>query len=511
MGEAKGMIRAIAAFMVFWSYLLTAIPGWCEDSNGDAGVGRSFTLWPLIDYRESPQEGFSNLGILGPLFKMQTQRDEQLLAFRPLFYRTSRETQQSAFTDYLYPLASKDSTPEASRLQVLQLFQINSFRKDEPEVKEQDSMFFPFFIKGMSKKYGAYTSIFPLYGNIYERFWRDEYHFFLFPLYGSTVKKGTTSRNYLYPFINTIEGERESGFHFWPLYGQSTKEGVYRKRFVLWPFFLTSQTGLDTENPTEKLLLFPLYASTDSRDITARSYLWPFFGYSEDRSRKETERDYVWPFCWTVRGEERRVDSFLPFYYNEERKESSRNWYLWPLYRRDSLTSDAFERERERLFYFLYIDSRERWPKDGTERRRTTLWPLFVYNRDTRGVKTISFPAPLEPILDRDGIEHIWAPLWRIYQQRWTDNGDSMASFLWNLYWHETRGNSLAYELYPLIGYRGETGGADMSILKGLVRYRSDGNRKKLHLLWLPFGFGWGDQATGKNGIHTPAAAGGGS
>ena len=76
-------------------------------------------------------------------------------------------------------------------------------------------MFFPFYISGTSKKYGPYTSVFPIYGDIYERFWRDEYHFVLFPLYGRTVKKGTTSRNYLYPFFNTIEGEKESGFHFW--------------------------------------------------------------------------------------------------------------------------------------------------------------------------------------------------------------------------------------------------------------------------------------------------------
>ncbi len=502
------MIRAIAAFMMLWSYLLTAIPAWCEDGKGDSGEGTVFTLWPLIDYRESPKEGFSNLGILGPLIKIQKQRDEHILAFRPLFFRTSHETQQTAVTDYLYPLASKEVTPEVSRFQVLQLLQINSFRKDEPENQEQDSMFFPFYINGTSKKYGAYTSLFPLYGNIYERFWRDKYHFILFPLYGSTVNKGTTSRNYLFPIFNTIEGERESGFHLWPLYGQSSKEGVYRKRFVLWPFYLTSQTGLDTTNPAEKLFLFPFYAATDSPDKTARSYLWPFIGYSEDRSRKETERDYVWPLCWTVRGEERRVDSFLPFYFNEEKKESKRSWYLWPLFRRDSLTSDDFVRERERLFYFFYIDSRERWPKDGTERRRTTFWPLFVYSRDTRGVKTFSFPAPVEPILDRDGIEHAWAPLWRIYQQRWTDNGDSMASFLWNLYWHETRGNSLAYELYPLLGYRGEPGLTDMSILKGMVRYRSDGNRKKLNLLWLPFGFAWESLSTEKN--DTRAAVGGG-
>src|SRR5689334_305689 len=31
-----------------------------------AARGTIFTLWPLIDYRTSPAEGFSNLSILGP-------------------------------------------------------------------------------------------------------------------------------------------------------------------------------------------------------------------------------------------------------------------------------------------------------------------------------------------------------------------------------------------------------------------------------------------------------------
>ena len=43
-------------------------------------------------------------------------------------------------------------------------------------------MLFPFYITGRSEKYGPYTSVFPLYGDLYERFWRDEYHYVLFPV-----------------------------------------------------------------------------------------------------------------------------------------------------------------------------------------------------------------------------------------------------------------------------------------------------------------------------------------
>ena len=192
-------------------------------------------------------------------------------------------------------------------------------------------MLFPFYISGTSKTYGPYTSVFPVYGDIYERFWRDEYHYVLFPVYGKTVKKGTATSNYLYPFFSTTEGDRESGFQFWPLYGQSAKEGVYSKRFVAWPFYLQEKSGLDTDNPASKVYLLPLYATTDSPMSTSRYYLWPFFGYKSDREGKQEERDYFWPFIRTIRGENRTLDSYLPVYSRDVSKETRKRWIFWPV------------------------------------------------------------------------------------------------------------------------------------------------------------------------------------
>jgi hypothetical protein len=475
-----------------------SVPPLCaDDGTTHDGEGTIFTLWPLVDYRESPRDGFSNLSLLGPLFKFQRNKDDRDLALRPLFYETANLRTHWASTEYLYPLASSDSSPEATNVQVLQLYQKNNYRKNEEGKEEKGAMLFPFFIQGSSKKYGSYTSVFPLYGDIYERFWRDEYHYVLFPLYGRTVKNGTTNRNYLYPFFSTTSGEKESGFQFWPLYGQSAKEGVYRKRFVLWPIFMQSQTGLDTDNPTHKLYLFPLYAATDSPKSRARYYLWPFCGHKTETDGNQEEWDYFWPFVRTIRGEKRTMDSYLPFYSRDERKSSRKQWIMWPLFKHEEVDTPVFRQERDRILYFLYSDNREHWPKDGAERRRTAFWPLFLYHRDTRGVKSLSVPAPVESVLDREGIEKVWAPFWRIYQQRWDDHGDSAASFLWNLYWHEQRGDELAYEVYPFLAYHSEKEKADLKLLKGLVRYRNTAGKKSLSFLWLPFGIHWGEADSG--------------
>lgn len=490
------------AFIIFLLLaVLTVPPLFADDGTAHNDEGTIFTLWPLIDYRESPREGYSNLSLLGPLFKLQHQKDARDLAVRPLFYETSDQKHTWDVTEYLYPLASSENSREVSTVQVLKLYQNNTYRKNEGENKEKGTMLFPFYISGKSEKYGPYTSVFPFYGDIYERFWRDEYHYVMFPLYGRTVKKGTTTRNYLYPIFSTTTGEKEDGFQVWPLYGQSAKEGVYRKRFVVWPFYMQEQSGLDTDNPTRKLYLLPLYAATDSPKSTARYYLWPFFGHKTETDGKQEEWDYFWPFVRTIRGEKRTLDSFLPFYSRDERKETRKSWYMWPLLKHEEINTGVFRQERDRVLYFLYSDNRESWPKDGAERRRTACWPLFVYKRDPRGISSLSLPAPVEPVFDREGIERSWAPFWRLYQQRWADNGDSAVSVLWNLYWHEKRGDGLAYEFFPLVDCRSEKKTTDFKLLKGLVRYRNEGGGKSLSFLWLPFGVHWGETGGGSAAV----------
>jgi hypothetical protein len=479
--------------MVFLLLFFAAAPLFAETEKEPEG--KIFTLWPFVDYRESPGEGFSNLSILGPLIKFQRRGDDREIAVRPFWYDRSNPRDGTDDSEYLYPIAASATSPEAKKIQVLELYQKNIYRRDEDERKEEGTMLFPFYIEGSSPKYGPYTSVFPFYGDLYERFWRDEYHYVMFPLYGRTIKNGTTTRNFLYPFFSLIRGEKESGFQLWPLYGESEKEGVYSKRFVLWPFFLQETSGLNTDNPTRRFYLLPLYAAIDSPKSKARYYMWPFFGQKSDAQGKQEERDYFWPFWRTIRGEKRTLDSYLPFYSLDVRAETRKRWIMWPLYRHEEMTSEIFCREKNSFLFFLYTDDRQSWPKAEGEKKRTALWPLFVYNKNPKGIKSVGVPALLEPIMDKEGIERNWAPLWRIYQQKWNDRGDSAVSFLWNLYWHERRGPDLAFELFPFIAYRSEKNSIDLRIIKGLVRFRDEVGTKALSFFWMPFGLHWGTAA----------------
>lgn len=475
------------------------------------------TIWPLLDYRSDSARQTSRLSLLGPLLAFDSTEDDNSIAFRPLFHNETDKNRTRSFSYYLFPLASSETTPDVSRVEFLQIFQKNSFRKAEPEEKEQQSMLFPLYISGESKKYGPYTSIFPLYGDIYERFWRDEYHYLLFPVYGRTVKNGTTNYNFLWPFFSITSGENESGFRIWPLYGQAAKKDVYNEMFFLWPFFRKENrvinenlaeerpptlrkgtTGeADAEKVAKRLIIFPLYAAYDTPDVTSRTWLWPFFGYSSDTLNEEEERNYLWPFWLTVSGKKRDIARFLPFYSAERTEDSTRNWYLWPIYRNDTMQSPHYRQERDRILFFLFSKRVESWAQDGKERQRMALWPLFLYNRDTDGERTLSLPAPIEPILDRDGIEKLWAPLWRVYLHKWNEEGDSSLSIFWNLYWHERSDDYLGWELFPLFRYRSDSLYNEVQILKGLVNYQQSCNKNSLSLLWIPLTFDWRSSSYG--------------
>ena len=354
--------------------------------------------------------------------------------------------------------------------------------------EKRDAMLFPFYISGRSEKYGPYTSVFPFYGDIYERFWRDEYHFVLFPLYGRTVKKGTTSTNFLYPFFNTISGENESGFHFWPLYGQAHKDGVYEKRFVLWPIYSSESMGKDTENPTESLNLLPFYASSSSPQRSSTYAPWPFCGVVRDGDGKVIERDYAWPFWMTATGKESATERYLPFYAESRVKDTSSRWVMWPLYRHESIDSPDFRQDKTSLLYFLFSRSDESWPRIGKDRARSAFWPLYAWKRDEEGMRTLSVPALVEPVIWNDGVERNWAPLWRIFIAKWDDKGDGATSILWNLYWHEKRGDERAWELSPLVSYRSTKAGTEFRLLKGLLGYSGGAGTTSLSILWIPFG-----------------------
>ena len=471
-----------------FSFLLMLTILWCASSAlaYDATVS---TLWPLWDYRASDAADYKSTHLLGPFLKYETKGFETEYALRPLFYRGVDDEGLSE-TDVLYPVFGYKSDGDSGSFHIFRLLSYN-FGENESDTDDR-SYLFPFLFYGEEEQ-GKYWAFFPIYGTLYNWFGRDRISFTLFPLYSRTERKSTRIDNVLWPFFARISGENESGFKAWPIYGRSQKEGVYRKRFFLWPIFFSESLRLNTDNPQEVRAAWPFYISKDSPKRSSRTILWPFFSKVENREKEYVTWNAPWPLVRVTKGDKYHGLKILPFYSDETMDVKRERWYLWPIYKIEEMNSELIMRRRDRVLFFLYSDVREVKYETGDALRRIDFWPFFGY-KNVNGVSHLHVLSLIEPFFpNNQSIERLWSPLWRIYQQKWDQQGNRVVSLLWNLYWSERQGDRLAWEFFPVVEYRKDSQlESDVSFLKGLVRYRKGRDGKQLNLFYLPWGIHWG-------------------
>lgn len=475
------MLRGWPVHIALLLLLCIAVPA----RAGDATI---FTLWPLVDYRAASDVGYRSLHLFGPLIKYETKTDETEFALRPFIYRAADDAGSSQ-TEILYPLAVQRSQSDADFFDVFHLLNFDFGARERGSSNQ--FYLFPFLFYGEDPELGRYAAFFPFGGTLYNWFGRDRINFVLFPLYGHTERNTTVTDNFLWPFFSRVTGENESGFAVWPIYGQSRKEGVYRKRFFLWPIFFDEELRLDTGTPLSRFAVLPLWMEQESRDYSQRTVLWPFFSWTQDRVKEYEQWDAPWPLVRVTTGTSRHGLRLLPLYADETVEARRKRWFIWPLYKIEDTNTELLVRQRHRILFFLYSDLAERKLDTGDDKRRIDFWPLFVYHREN-GVSRFNALAFLDSFFpDHQAIERSWSPLWRLYQQRWDEQGNLVISVLWNLYWHERQDQQLALELFPLFDYRRTPEATRLRLLKGLVGMRREPARTCLSLVYLPWESCW--------------------
>lgn len=456
--------------------------------------GRVMSLWPVADFRASDAADYSSLHLFGPLFKYEIKGAETEMALRPLFYH-AKDDEGVSQTEVLYPLFGHKQEKDSSSFHLFHLLQADFGERESGS--RNLAQLFPFLFYGEDPEHGRYAAFFPIYGTLYNRFGKDRINFTLFPLYSRTETGTTRVDNLLWPFLAKISGEDETGLKFWPVYGHSAKKGVYRKTFFLWPFFFSESLALDSGNPVEKQAFWPLYVSIESPKFSQRTVLWPFFSQTINREKDYESLNLPWPLVRITRGERYHGLRLLPFYADETMDVKRQRWYLWPVYKIEEMHSELIDSRRDRLLFFLYSDTRVRKIETDESLRRVALWPLFGY-RQADGVSHLHILALAEPFFPgNESIERLWSPLWRLYQQKWDQQGNRVVSLLWHLFWSERQGERLAWELFPLIEYRRESSESrDVEILKGLIRYQSEAGARSVRLLYLPWEISWKESLT---------------
>lgn len=439
---------------------------------------------PLFIYSEDEERGGKETDVLGPFFTYRKDQEEKHVAFRPLFY--SKSEPEGYRLDYIYPMGKyeRTKTREESYLRLI----YSTDRDLTPEATQKKERGFLLAFWGETEKGEPYGGFFPIYGNLKNRFGRDELNFILWPFYSDSREGESKTYTLLWPFFSRSEGGGRDGFKFWPLAGYDRKENDYDKTFFLWPIFHFEKRHLYTDDPTEINMVLPFYASTTSSKRVTRSVIWPFFNYTYDEADHYTQWDFPWPILQWAKGDEKSIFRIFPIYGRKHWETFERGYILWPIYWYVDEEDDQYQKVLNR-YLLLSKDETKVWKKEGEEERRLRVWPLFYYRQEREGAEYLYWPCVIP--VDYEGYERNWVPLLSLYEYRRGPQGESESKFLWGFYVHRKNADRQLFEVSFLLTYYLARDLSYFSLLKGLLEYRADGGKRALRVLYSPWPIKW--------------------
>jgi len=446
----------------------------------------SINFWPLFQYSSDPVAGVREIEGLGPFFLWRKDDHRNQWGVRPLLYWSENEVEPLQRLEFLYPFG-KYQVREGEKKGYFA--PLSLYKEEELDGKKKwEFQFFPFFI-GETKRGEDYYGLFPIFGTLLDRYGKDEIRFYFWPLYGKSTSEGFSTTNLIWPFFSFTEGEKKRGYRFWPFYGWREEIGVSQTEFIAWPIFIRERKGIDTDDPVEEWMIFPLYISKESKRLESKKYLWPFFSYARDRFTGFEQLDFPWPFFQSLKGENLEGIRVFPFYgYKVREGVMKRTFVLYPLYQFEEDRMGDVQEKTTRILLLSRIRTGE---ADRGVKKEDSLriWPFFDYERGKTGHTTFSF-FYLFPFKD-DGFERNLFPLFRIFRWEKDPQGGISTNFLWGFYKRKKNEEMDSWEVAHLIGVKRGNGWKTISFLKGLFRYQSDGRTADLRFFYLPFHLRW--------------------
>ncbi|MEI7732515.1 MAG: hypothetical protein WCO56_23285 [Verrucomicrobiota bacterium] len=425
---------------------------------------------------------------VGPFFSHQKVGSQVTSVFAPFFSTTSDPELEMTEWDILYPLISYDCFGSEYRLHFGQLIAFSGGKNQADQAKDGFTLFPIYFRTRSAESNASYTAVMPFYGTVKNRLLRDEVNWVMFPLYVRSVKRDVITYNYLYPVGHVRHGNHLEGWQVWPFLGREIKDACtitnrydeaevipgHEKSFYLWPFYLHNTLGLGTTNVTRLESLLPFYAYERSPLRDSTTYFWPL-GYTvtDDRQQQFRERGMPWPLVVFASGPGKHTSRVFPFYSHAYNAKQQSGFWLWPLYKYNRIRSDPLAGDYLRIMFYLYMDRFERNTATKESRRRTTLWPLFLKERDMENNSHFQVLTVLEPFIPNNkSIERNYSNLYALWRaEKNSKTGASSESLLWNLYRSDATPDT-----------------KKSSIFFGLFQYQSGPDGKQWRIFNLPVG-----------------------
>ena len=451
-----------------------------------AQSGDALNAGPIYDRFSLTLDSGTRTEWMGPLFYQEQVGETTGWGIPPLVTWTKDVGTDSAELDILYPLLTYDRFGTETRWQLFQWLNFSGNQSIDESDKRRFTLFPFYFQQRSANPTNNYTALVPLYGHLENRFFRDEVHFVLMPLYVQSRKREMITQNFVYPFFHLRHGPGLSGWQFWPVIGVEHKQVTqstnhwetveespgYQKFFFAWPLFFKERVGIGTTNELRSLAFVPFFSVERSPLRDSIGFPWPLgFRHTEDREKDYREWDAPWPLVVFARGKGKRTDRIWPLYSKASTTVIETGFYAWPLYKWNQVHAAPYERESRKVVFYLYSELTERNTDTLQTLHRVSSWPLFTYRKDFRGRERLQILSLLEPFVPTSkSVERDFSPVWSLWRSEFNpETRASSQSLFWNLYRRE----------------RAPTA-KKCSLLFGLFQYQTGPDGKRLRLFYLP-------------------------
>jgi hypothetical protein len=480
-------------------------------------------LWPFYfqEARQVPTPDGTELvrtvEVLGPIFTWQSDPRSTWHAVRP-FYNFERFKNRDVSTlQYLWPFGLYQR--EGGKLTDLHFFLLFGYQRSLSYATGKfatHAHVLHLMRWGRDDRFGPYFSVFPLAG-VTHGVLSDTWSFVLFPLY-SHYRQGKYVRNdFPWPILgyaSTPEKDRVM-YRLFPFFVSQRKNTPTEQRVrydVLWPFVRWRRLDRHGDSYFTGLAVTGIYSDLKQWDRKGNLLAWraTILGFNFGRDRTEDPKSTGWSVLWSIvkSAQQPKKDEFriVPFYwrttwYPEGKDKPERRWTRtrapWPIIWFDDDRRDPTHLKSSFLvapFYWRYRD--DYVADDGTVTTgwRTTVWPFCTWETGPDGGRHV-WVVSRGWKDESKGLKRNYGDLLRIFEHHNQPGGEKETRVLWRLY-HSRRtphGRYLSVACFFTYDSTREVVGEDgpyVSVLLGLVKWRTTEHGRRWRILYIPFGGG---------------------
>jgi len=474
----KCCFLSIITLLFYGLILLNPLPAFSEE--------KALDLSPLYYKKTDDSRQSAEVRILGPLFELKYSPEKLNYALRPVLDVEEDIDKKKINIDFFWPLG-RYARDEKGVLGRFIPFYYSKYETQDDGRRIGSTLFLPFYIGGEAEN-GKYNLFFPFYGNLKKWLNKDELKFIGFPLYVETRKGDDRGWEILWPIFHYAKGEGHTGFKFFPFYGFDKAEGKYLKKYYLWPFYSNQKFYEGNKLAEESLIVLPFYGYEKSEEREVGVVMFPLYLYDNNKKRNYARYDIIWPVFSFTSGETRQVRQFFPLFRFDKSEDITHNFFLWPFFWFDKITTDGHEKKVKTLVPF-FTDRKETWTDGKKTARKINLWPFLSYRRDKEDRTEIS-SLSLIPFsgegLFIEKFEKNFSPFWTFCRYNRDKKGNSETTLFWDLYKYQKKDDWKTIKIPLLFSYESDKSGKGFSILKGLFEHKKEGVKNHWRVLYFP-------------------------